>query len=438
MKLLIITQKVDINDDVLGFFHGWIAEFAKHCEKVTVVCLYKGKHDLPENVKVLSLGKNSIHVIPDTPTPGGIIIDDRESRNNLNQLDPRLREDDSKNFIRKKIKYLSNFYRHIIAERSNYDHVFVHMNPIYVILGWPLWKIWGKKISLWYTHKSVDLKLRIAEKLADKIFTASKSSFRIDSKKLNIVGHGIDVNNFQVESQKRPRVSGRPESPADFEGSKFIIFKIITIGRISPVKDYITLIEAADILWKENLNSSPSFKGRSGGVATFSTSPTPSLNEGGESIKNFQIEIIGGPGTPEQYEYYEHLQEVVRYKQLDKMVYFFGKVPNKEVVSHLQNADIFVNMSHTGSLDKAVLEAMACELPVLSCNEAVADDILANYKEKLYFEKSNSKMLAEKIKALMDINFGERLALGKELREIVVKNHNLEILISRIVAAIQS
>jgi len=41
MKLLIITQKVDINDDVLGFMHGWIAEFAKHCEKLTVICLQK-------------------------------------------------------------------------------------------------------------------------------------------------------------------------------------------------------------------------------------------------------------------------------------------------------------------------------------------------------------------------------------------------------------
>ena len=57
MKLLIITQKVDINDDVLGFFHRWIEEFAKHCEKITVICLQKGEYNLPDNVKVLSLGK---------------------------------------------------------------------------------------------------------------------------------------------------------------------------------------------------------------------------------------------------------------------------------------------------------------------------------------------------------------------------------------------
>ena len=57
MKLLIITQKVDDHDDVLGFFVRWIEEFAKYVEKVTVVCLQKGTYYLPDNVTVLSLGK---------------------------------------------------------------------------------------------------------------------------------------------------------------------------------------------------------------------------------------------------------------------------------------------------------------------------------------------------------------------------------------------
>jgi len=39
MKILILTQKIDKNDDILGFFHGWVAEFAQHCEKVTVIAL---------------------------------------------------------------------------------------------------------------------------------------------------------------------------------------------------------------------------------------------------------------------------------------------------------------------------------------------------------------------------------------------------------------
>ncbi|MEK7538915.1 MAG: hypothetical protein AAB552_03680 [Patescibacteria group bacterium] len=57
MKLLILTQKVDQNDDILGFFHGWIREFAKHAEQVTVIALGVGEYDLPKNVRVFSLGK---------------------------------------------------------------------------------------------------------------------------------------------------------------------------------------------------------------------------------------------------------------------------------------------------------------------------------------------------------------------------------------------
>ena len=57
MKLLIITQAVDKNNPVLGFFVRWIEEFAKHFELVTIICLEKGEYELPGNVKVLSLGK---------------------------------------------------------------------------------------------------------------------------------------------------------------------------------------------------------------------------------------------------------------------------------------------------------------------------------------------------------------------------------------------
>ena len=57
MKLLILTQKLDNTDDDLGFFHEWIEEFTEQCEQVTVICLFKGDYNFPDNVKILSLGK---------------------------------------------------------------------------------------------------------------------------------------------------------------------------------------------------------------------------------------------------------------------------------------------------------------------------------------------------------------------------------------------
>jgi hypothetical protein len=58
-KLLILTQKVDKDDGVLGFFHAWIAALAVRFDGITVICLEKGACELPGNVTVLSLGKES-------------------------------------------------------------------------------------------------------------------------------------------------------------------------------------------------------------------------------------------------------------------------------------------------------------------------------------------------------------------------------------------
>ena len=57
MKLLIITQKIDQNDDILGFFHRWVEEFAKNTEKVVVIAQFVGQYNLPENIEVFSMGK---------------------------------------------------------------------------------------------------------------------------------------------------------------------------------------------------------------------------------------------------------------------------------------------------------------------------------------------------------------------------------------------
>src|ERR1700733_6884068 len=115
MKLLILTQKIDKDDGVLGFFHGWVKEFSSHFDQVTVICLGKGEYSLPPNVQVFSLGK------------------EKESGGS-------------------KLFYIFNFYKYIWQERNNYDAVFVHMNQEYVLLGGLFWKLLGKKVFLWRNH----------------------------------------------------------------------------------------------------------------------------------------------------------------------------------------------------------------------------------------------------------------------------------------------
>ena len=81
-NILIITQKIDKNDDVLGFFNAWVSEFSKHFNKVLVVCLEKREYDLPNNVRIFSLGKENGH---------------------------------------SRIKYLKKFYKYIFGLRKEYE-----------------------------------------------------------------------------------------------------------------------------------------------------------------------------------------------------------------------------------------------------------------------------------------------------------------------------
>ncbi|MDP3763196.1 MAG: glycosyltransferase [bacterium] len=187
MRLLIITQKVNKKDPVLGFFHRWLEEFAKRNESITVICLEEGEHSLPENVRVLSLGKE-----------GGS----------------------------SKIKYLTRFYRYIWQERNNYDKVFVHMNQEYVLLAGDFWRLMGKKVYLWRNHAKGNILTRLAVWLSHKVFYTSPSSFTARFKKSVQMPVGIDTDFFKPD----PNTQRIPNS-------------VLFLGRISPVKRVLEFID---------------------------------------------------------------------------------------------------------------------------------------------------------------------------------------------------
>ncbi|MEA1963176.1 MAG: glycosyltransferase family 4 protein [Patescibacteria group bacterium] len=363
MKLLICTQKVDINDDLLGFFHSWIAEFAKNCEQITVICLYKSEYDLPSNVKVLSLGKED---------------------NQFSIFNYTRQASTSELRIIQKIKYFFRFYKYIWQERKNYDNVFVHMNPIYVLLGGLFWRIWRKKVGLWYAHGHVSSGLRIAEKFVDNIFTSTASGCRMKSDKIKIIGQGIDFNKFQIKSKITNHKSK---------------INLITIGRISPIKDIGTLINAVDVLVKKGIN--------------------------------VKFDVIGQVGLSEQREYYESLQKQIKEKKLGSNINFAGAVPNKDIVKYLQEADIFVSASQTGSLDKTFLEAMACGLPVIGCNEALLA-VLGKYKNDLFYSSGDFQALSERIERVIGLSGNDYVKMGEDLRDVVVREHGLEGFVKRV------
>ncbi len=361
-----ITRKVDADDALAGFTYNWVKKFGENVGELKVICLEKGNVEgLPANVEVFSLGKES---------GAG------------------------------KLKKLWNFHKLAKQIVPQVDGVFCHMNPIYTIVVAPYSKYYHKKIVSWYTHKAVTWELRLVNLLADKIVTASEKSFRLKSKKVEAIGHGIDTDVFRPHEEinkiplNPPFPKGEKEESSPFgkggQGGFYNDkFRIISVGRISPVKDYDTLIEAINIL----------------------------VNEKG--IKDIEVEIAGDAPLESQKNYFQALKDRVRDYNLQGVVKFVGWISNKLIPDFYRSGDLFINLSGTGSVDKAVLEAMSCGLLVLTSNEAYGTILEAKY----LVSAAEPLQLAEKILTLKNSG-GDR----KLLRQIVVENHNLNNLIGKV------
>ena len=348
MNLLILTQKIDINDSILGFFHQWVEEFSKRYEKVTVIALGAGEYRLPQNVKVFSLGK------------GGLEIGNWKLE------------------IIKKFIYVINFYRYIWQERKNYDSVFVHMNQEYVLLGAKLWRLMGKKIMLWRNHPKGSILTNLSVFLSDRVFCTSKYSYTARFKKTEIMPVGIDTKLF-----KRDEKINRTAN------------SILSLGRISPVKNIRSLIEAFNLLNKEKFS--------------------------------FKALIIGGVADKDK-QYFEMINNKIKEYGLGEIVEFHKAVNSQETVNLYNKYELFINLTLTGSMDKTIFEAMACETLVLTSNQALSGSI----DNLLVVDENDIVQLASRIKEIFYLRGIEKNKLGKELRDFVIENHSLNKLMEKI------
>ena len=196
MKLLITTQAVDLDDPILGFFHRWIQEFAKQCESIEVICLREGRHALPTNVHVHSLGKEN-----------GV----------------------------SRVAYVFRFYRYISNLRNQYDSVFVHMNQEYVLLGGKFWLLWGKRVILWRNHKKGSILTRVAASLSHTVCYTSRAAYVAGFKNAARMPIGIDTKLFAT----REKVSDASS--------------ILFLGRLDAVKHPDIFLEALGVLEREGV-----------------------------------------------------------------------------------------------------------------------------------------------------------------------------------------
>jgi len=333
LRLLVVTQAMDRRDPILGFFHRWIEEFAGQCNHVTVIAQRVGEHALPANVRVHSLGKE-------------------RGRSRMFQI--------------------WRFWQLIRSLGAEYDAVFVHMTPVWVLLGAPLWVFRSKPVFLWYAAKGGGVSLRIAALLVRNFFTSTSDGIPLRSSRTIVTGQGIDTVRFSPGGERDPHL-------------------LITVGRVTAAKRFDHILDC--------LASLPSA---------------------------YRLRVVGGPRTAADHGTLQSL--VARARSLgiaDRL--HIEACTQEELVPLLRRAYLFLHASET-TLDKAVLEAMACGCPVVSCG-GVAKQVLP---ESCRAVPENFSL---RVRQILALHSAERNTLEKQVRLTVERDHNLRQLVAKLVGA---
>ncbi len=278
---------------------------------------------------------------------------------------------------------VARFLKYIVMYRNSYDAVFVHMNPEYVLLGGHIWRQWHKKIGLWYAHKSLTQKLTWAVTLVDRVFSVALDSFPIKTPKLAALGHGIDTELFKPEFHL--------ESTAT---------RILTTGRIAETKHLVEMLETLDMLHVQG--------------------------------EKFVFTIVGVPTSAAEAEYATKLNHEISRRPYAHQVHLLGAVPHHHLPKLLNGQDLFFNFSTTGNMDKAGLEALACGIPLVTTNKNY-EPLLGAYE--LYVPTMAGETVAKAM--IKFLNRPDRAAIVATLRNKVVAEHSLSLLIPKILHELQ-
>lgn len=134
------------------------------------------------------------------------------------------------------------------------------------------------------------------------------------------------------------------------------------------------------------------------------------------------LHILGSAKLQMGDEYEDKLRGFVRDNNLEDAVTFHGDVDNVE--DYLKEADIFAFPSRHEGLPNALLEAMACGLPVVATSIGGVVDVIRNKENGLLVKPDDVEGLYKALRYLIDLP-EERARLGKVARGTVENDYSL-------------
>ncbi len=267
---------------------------------------------------------------------------------------------------------LMTFYRTLGRIIRDVDVIFSHMTPRYVLTSAPYALLFGKPQVLWFTHRQASLELRLATAMCRYVVSAVPDSF----------GHGIDTAFYA------PDPTCVPDNPP----------LIVYVARLMPIKRQEALLRAI-----------------------------------GTGI-DAQVALVGDVPAGHDASYLDTLKGLARELGIAERVTFTGGLLAEGVRDVLRRATLAVNLSPPGLFDKAALESMLVGVPTLVSNAAF-DDLLGEHAPRLSIADPNdTRVLAERLRALLALPAAERHQMAGGIRERVKAAHSLDGLMDKLVA----
>jgi len=206
--------------------------------------------------------------------------------------------------------------------------------------------------------------------------------YGIDYEKIHYIPHGININHF------------KPQDPTKiiekYNLSRFIDKDIILyVGRISKRKGIDILIEAFSLLKDDNPNA--------------------------------LLLIVGGDSG-----YKKSIEKLAKKQKFNDRIAFLGFIPKKDLPGIYSLSKVVVYPSKFEIFGHVILEANACEKPVIASNHWGPKELIINGKNGFLIKYGDAEKLKEKIVYILN-NEKIQEKMGKFSRQFVKQNYSWEL-----------
>jgi L-malate glycosyltransferase len=130
--------------------------------------------------------------------------------------------------------------------------------------------------------------------------------------------------------------------------------------------------------------------------------------------QNIYLKILGEGNDK------SNLESLAKELQLENKINFIGRVPREETTKYYQEADVFVLPSVNEGMSNAMLEALACGLPIIATQTGGTEELLKDGINGYTIKIKSSQDISEKLERLINNkDLSEKMGIAS--REIAEK-----------------